>query len=74
MLLINKERYIINNYIIAEFDIKEDNQNVRIINSYEQARRENKNITHGKELENESEIKDNCEIRKQIICSMIVHL
>ena len=35
LLLINKERYIINNYIIAEFDIKEDNQNVRITNSYE---------------------------------------
>ena len=25
-----------NNYIIAEFDIKHDNQNIRIINTYEQ--------------------------------------
>ena len=43
LLLINKEgEYInnnekeINNYIMAEFDIKEDNENISIINSYEQ--------------------------------------
>ena len=43
LLLINKEgEYInnnekeINNYIMGEFDIKEDNENIRIINSYEQ--------------------------------------
>ena len=64
LLLINKEgEFIINNYIIAEFDIKEDNQNIRIINSYEQAKRENKNIEDKKEYENEAQIKDNCEIR-----------
>ena len=32
-LLINKERNLLNNYIIGTFDIKEDNQNIRIINS-----------------------------------------
>ena len=41
MLIINKEGKIIhneneiNNYIIAEIDIKEDHQKIRIINSYE---------------------------------------
>ena len=50
-----------NNYIIAEFDIKEDNQNIRIINSYENYIREN-NFKFEKEYENEKEIKDNCEI------------
>ena len=64
LLLINKKgEFIINNYIIAEFDIKEDNQNIRIINSYEQARRENSYIEYKKEYENEAQIKDNCEIR-----------
>ena len=32
-----------NNYIIAEFDIKNDNQNIRIINTYEQYMRATKN-------------------------------
>ena len=40
ILIINKEGKIIeneiNNYIIAEFDIKKDNKIIRIINSYEQ--------------------------------------
>ena len=68
LLLINKEgKYInekeINNYIIAEIDIKEDNKNIRIINSYEQYDKENHFIQYKKEYENEKEIKDNCEIR-----------
>ena len=33
----NKGRNITHNYIIAEFNIKKDNQNIRIINSYEQS-------------------------------------
>ena len=33
--MINKKQNKKNNYIIAEFDIKEDNKNIRIINSYE---------------------------------------
>ena len=53
----------INNYIIAEFETKEDNQTIRIINSYEEARRENNRIIDKKEWYNEKEIKDNCEIR-----------
>ena len=63
LLIIDKEgNNITHNYITAELDIKEDNQNIRIINSYEQATRENKNIKYKKENENEKEIKDNCEI------------
>ena len=65
--MINKEGkiiYDINNYIIAEFDIKKDNQNVRIINSYEQCNREDPfRKYYKKEYENEKEIKENCEIR-----------
>ena len=39
--MIDKEgNKIIQNCIIAELDIKEDNKNIRIINSYEQATRE----------------------------------
>ena len=64
LLLINKKgEYIINNYIIGEFDIKENNQNIRIINSYEQCHREDKLYEHKKEHENEKEIKDNRETR-----------
>ena len=68
LLLINKEGKIIdnnenNNYIIGEFDINEDNQDVRIINSYEQFYKENYFLKYEKEYENEKEIKDNCEIR-----------
>ena len=63
LLMIDKEgNKIIQNCIIAELNIKEDNQNIRIINSYEQATRENEYIEYKKENENEKEIKDNCEI------------
>ena len=45
ILLINKEGKCLSdnnkdNYIIGEFEIKEDNKNIRIINSYEQVNRE----------------------------------
>ena len=49
---INKKQNEKNNYIIAEFDIKEDNQNIRIINSYEQNFK-GKNWEIKKEWENE---------------------
>ena len=67
LLVIDKEGKIkdneIKNYIIGEFDIKEENKDIRIINSYEQRRKENKYIKDlGKEYENEEEIKK-CEIR-----------
>ena len=65
LLIIDKEGNKIkidHNCIIGELNIKEDNQNIRIINSYEQATRENKFIKYKKEKENEKEIKDNCEI------------
>ena len=63
LLLIDKDRYNINNYIIGEFDIKVDNQNTRIINSYAQSNREGKFDEYLEKYENEIEIKDNCEIR-----------
>ena len=47
----------------SEFDIKEDKQDIRIINSYEKANREKQFDNYKKENENEKEIKDNCEIR-----------
>ena len=69
LLIINKEGKAIdnneneiNNYIIAEFDIKEDNQNIRIINSYEQYYKEYPWGKYEKEYENEKELKENCEI------------
>ena len=62
-LLINKESDLINNYIIGIFDIKEDNQSIRIISSYEQYCREYKFDKYEKEYENEKEIKDYCEIK-----------
>ena len=67
LLLIDKEGKYINhnknnNYIIAEFDIKEDNKKIRIINSYEQCYREGEFFEYNKEYENEKEIKENCEI------------
>ena len=65
--MINKEEKIIkeiDNYIIGEFDIKEDNKNIIIINSYEQIKRERPfGEYYKKECENEKEIKENCEIR-----------
>ena len=64
LLIINKEgNNIFMNYIIGELDIKYDQQNIRIINSYEELQRENKYFVYKKECENEKEIKDNCEIR-----------
>jgi len=70
LLLINKEgKYInnnekeINNYIMAEFDINEDNKEIRIINSFEQLYNERPWGEYKKEFENEKEIKENCEIR-----------
>ena len=63
LLLINKEGDLLNNYIIAEFDIKENNQNIRIINSYEQCCREDKLYDYEEEYANEKELKNNCEIR-----------
>ena len=61
--MINKEgNNITYNCIIAELNIKEDNQNIIIINSYEQATREDKFYEYKKENENEKEIKDNCKI------------
>ena len=67
-LLNNKEGKNINNKekincIIGELDIIENEENIRIINSYEQFIRENKNIEYQKEKENEKEIKENCEIK-----------
>ena len=55
-----------NNYIICEYNIKKDklNQPIQILNSYEEVKRKKpdwdwKNI---KAIENEKEIKENCEI------------
>ena len=65
MNLNNKNKDINNpeNYVIAEVKIKNEdiNKNIRIINSYEQAAREN-NWGFEKKCQNEKEIKDNCEI------------
>ena len=53
------------NYIIAEIFISDDNINkdIRIINSYEQYKREQSYGDYKKENENEKEIKENCEIK-----------
>jgi hypothetical protein len=45
---------------MAEFDVKEENQKIRIISSYEEYYKENKFDEYIKEYENEKEIKDNC--------------
>ena len=52
-----------NNYIIAEIDIKEEdiNKDVRILNSHEEALRMDKSVTKDKGFNNENEIKK-CEI------------
>ena len=50
------------NYIIAVFQTNEDNETIRIINSYEESRRANKWIDDKEEYHNEKEIKENCEI------------
>ena len=60
--LIDKEKKINNNFIIGEFDITEDNLNIRIINSYGEFYRENKSFKYEEEYENELEI-NKCEIR-----------
>ena len=65
MNIYNKINY--NNYIIGEIDIKEKdiNQNIRIINSFEQNKRE-QNLDYGKEeykYKNEKEIKEKCKIK-----------
>ena len=63
LLIIDKEgNNLTYNYIISELDIKEDNQNSRIINSYEESNRENEFDEYKKDNENEKEIKNNCEI------------
>ena len=49
------------NYIIGEFEIKENNKEIRIINSYEQYLRES-NFEIKDEYKNEEEIKENIEI------------
>jgi len=56
LLIIQKQ------HIIAELYVKEDNQNIRIINSNEQSARDNKYIEYKKENENEKDIIYNCEI------------
>ena len=59
--------YNINNYIIGEIEINEDNINkdIRIINTFEEAKRKNKwrDKEDDYKYENEKEIKDNCEIK-----------
>ena len=68
LIIINKEgknispKEIINS-IICELNTEKDEENIRIINSYEQSNRENNYYIYKKENENEKEIKDNCEIR-----------
>ena len=51
------------NYIIGEINIKDEdvNKKIRLINSYEEARRNNRNIIFYKQLKNEENIKE-CEI------------
>ena len=52
---------MIKNEIISEINIKENNSKERIINTLENAKRENPNFINIKSKENEKEIKD-CEI------------
>ena len=66
--ILNK-KFIINNnsknYIIAELYVSENDvsKDIRIINSYEQYKRENKGIENYSENENEKELQKNCEIK-----------
>ena len=59
--------YNINNYIIGEIEINEDNINedIRIINTFEEIKRQYKrgDKEDDYKYENEKEIKDNCEIK-----------
>ena len=57
----NKEEKRYDNYIIGEFEIKENNKEIRIINSYEEFCREY-NWPFKDENKNEKEIKENIEI------------
>ena len=71
--IINDIKMKINNYIIAEIEIKKDdiNKDVKILNSFEQRKLENKINKKEKYLnyENEKEIKENCiiEINNEVI-------
>ena len=56
----NKKKNNDDNYIICEYNIK-NKDNIQILNSYEEVVRNN-NYYKGKGIENEKEIKDNCEI------------
>ncbi len=63
---LKQKNYNPNNYIICGYDIKKDkiNEPIQILNSYEEVKRKHpnwdwKNI---KAIENEKEIKENCEI------------
>jgi len=51
------------NYIESELEIKDDNENIRIINSYEEWYKNHKWDEFKEEYCNEKEIKENCEIR-----------
>ena len=53
------------NYIIAEINIKESdlNSDIKIINSYEQYKRDINFEKREEEYENEKELKENCEIK-----------
>ena len=48
---------ITDNNIIAEFEIIEDNENIRIINSFEEARKTDNNLINEEKNQNEKEIK-----------------
>ena len=52
------------NYFVAEYSIDEQSiyQNIKIINSYEQYKRENPNLIFNKNKENEKELIENCKI------------
>ena len=51
-----------NNYIIAEFQIKTENEQIRIINSYEEFIKTKNWKDNGEKFHNEKQIKENCEI------------
>ncbi len=63
---INYKENNLNNYIICEYHIKKEkiNQPIQIINSYEETKRKypDGNWKNIKAIENEKEIKENCEI------------
>ena len=53
-----------NNYFIAEYSVGEQNiyQNIKILNSYEQYKRENPQVAFNKNCENEMELMEFCKI------------